>query len=224
MSQRDDHIVERLEASDRLSKCGRELAALESEAGIAEQAAAAREGANFPLVVGDHPHGSPEYLKNTAAYRENERTLTDARLRRAYLSVEDAELRRKLVAKDAECSELRRSNFRIDLRQAEEQLSKAQRAGRFWWIWASAVGFGWAYVGSNLLGGMGTLIGVVASFLFARYLEDLAMHKRALVSKMAQQGVEEAQRDLQDILDEPPRFSTAEGAGVTVTPLEKGVT
>jgi hypothetical protein len=213
MSQRDDHIVERLEASDLLSKCGQELRALESEAGIANQANKAREGANFPLIGDNHPNGSRKQRDDDEAYWENERLITDSRLRRAYFSVPDLEMRRKLIAKDAECGELRRNNFRIDLRQAEEQLMAAQASGQYWWIWACATGSFLVVIGVSLFGTPGALITALAAFFYGKYLEDVAMRKRALAVRTAQQEVDEARSDLDEILNEPPRFTSTEKNG-----------
>lgn len=149
------------EAQGRAKALYDELEALEAQAGIAEKTKRAREGSFIPLgALGDKC--TPE------EYFANEYDYTRRHIRAAYFEVEDAELRKALIAKtlesDKAADEAIAISTRRDINEARRQLESARRyADRTPWVQAlTAIVF--VAIGWKLFKTPGAIAGAIAAY------------------------------------------------------------
>jgi hypothetical protein len=175
-----------MKKDEKLTQLEDECLALEQHAGIAQAMERAYQGSLFPLGAGDGEDPSPD------EYFADESDILRRRMRRAYFSVQDVDLRRKLIALRRKWDKHFLKSFDADVAKADDELREAkQRALSQPWgksalcaVGAVAIGY-WAF---HIAGAVG---GAVAGFFIGQGI--VAKAKRE-----AQAEIEGAENNLAD--------------------------
>lgn len=172
--------------NEKLEQLHTECFALEKEAGIAQPMERAREGRFIPLgALGEDASPDEYFADEFDHFREGARN--------AYFSVEDANLRKRLIALRQKIDTHVAKSFDADLEAVQQVVSAARRKttnqpwelAAFWAVGAVAVGY-WTF---NLVGAIG---GAVAGFFIGQGV--VANAKRA-----AQTELEQAENELKQL-------------------------
>jgi hypothetical protein len=150
LSREQKKLRQQLQARDQ------ELIELEARAGIAEEAEKLRKApaSLFPAALDKEMYSDAwhEAMKEEELTEKAHVRFTDRRLRKLYFTVQDADLRKTLMAKQREIGGLNGHFWQEELADAARRPKAAQRAGRWWWALASFWGAG--YVGARILAGI----------------------------------------------------------------------
>ena len=148
-----------------MRRAGAAVLDLEARAGIASEAARARDV--FPYDTdSDAPFGSAQATAERQREEAEGHEAVVRRIRRVYFGVVDTDLRRALLSGSREVHELRRQASRTAVEDAATQLRNASAAGPS--VWASIFGAlastAWSY-GAYHYAGVGAAIALLAAGL-----------------------------------------------------------
>lgn len=183
--------------------CWKQSLALEQQAGIAETIGRAYDGRYLAL---------PANLTK-ASCEENQEVLDSEReairlhIRRAYLSVSDLSLRKKLIAKFREREALKARYFQQEVYDAHARLNALNTSTRQWWLVAALCGAGLVGVGYVIFTIPGAIMGALAGLFLGRAMENADKHRRAVEVKQAEDDLAEAKSNLDQVASQAATFS-----------------
>ena len=199
-----------LEIEQKLRAFEREARELVQQAGIAEEAERAALPHSALHWDSDAPIGSEQERRETVEYWEDQRRTTAYLLRKAFFSVSDVEMRKRLIAKQREIEDLRRDLFVQAAHDADTALEEARIPRPTWWIAAAIVGTTLVAAGYHFFGIPGTVAGAVTGYFIGRYLEEFAKADHDARMRRAENAQKEAKASKDEILNRPQIFSREE--------------
>jgi hypothetical protein len=166
-------------AREQIKACHQELIDLETRAGIAEAAEKLRTAPpNYFLV---YDAAEPYSDAQREAEREEEafhQRRTTRKIRDLYFAVQDALLRKELIAKDREEGSLALRYWQQELSDAAAKLDTARLTQKHWWVWASVWGIAMLALGFHYFELIGALGGLLVGYLNGRRMEREAIRER----------------------------------------------
>jgi len=181
----------------------KEMERLEAEAGIS---VAVREAGNYTLCpsFSEAPEGTAQYKEEKERfdreYDESVNRTRDALLLHAYFSVQDVELRKRLICAHRQKNSLWSNTYRLNAIDARNDLNNAQKSGRYWPFYAAAIGVGIVLFGYYIAGEIGAICGIVLAYFEGRFIE-------AESKRITENRVEYSRHELEEraILQGKPR-------------------
>lgn len=148
------------------------------------------------------------------AVRQARESGSPAKLRDAYYSVTDVELRNKLISTTGRLDQLYLMKCEQDVSLAKEGLSKAEaKAGQHPWPLLAAAYIGPVVVGQWGLGLFGAIGGAVLGYFLGQWVFDMTKKENAREIDEAKHQLASAQRRNEASKVDPYLFSAAEQQG-----------
>jgi hypothetical protein len=147
---------------EKLEELERKCNALESSAGITEDVERAREGRFIPLGAFGEDVSPDEYFADEYDYIRR-------KIRDAYFSVKDIELRKELIKLRREIEKYHQESYQGDINLAHKEIDKAKLNGRkLPWETAALLGVASVALGYWLFDIVGALAGAVGGFFIGQ--------------------------------------------------------
>jgi hypothetical protein len=199
------------EVRGQAKACHQELVELETRAGIADAAERLKtEPPHYHLVYDAAEPYSDAQREAEQAEEAFHQQRTTRRTRDLYFAVQDAELRKELIAKDREEGTLALCYWQLELSDAAARLETARSMHKHWWAWASTWGIGLLALGFHFFGLIGALGGLLVGYLNGRRMEHEALRARDTAVVDAQRELKEAEDTWNDVRNQPQTFSQRE--------------
>jgi hypothetical protein len=200
------------ESDDKCKVCAKEQRELEKQAGITEL---------IPEWYDTSPDfdwrthfevnefgNADERRRNDILYHENIGKFYASELRKAYFSVGDLELRKRLIAKEYEYIDLswsrdtaEKEEAKAILAEADAALEKARSLRKGWLVSACIFAVVLVYLAYEFFGQWAAIAGAVLAIFFGRYLEQASNLRREAEVKDALNAQEKATGELKDLVD-----------------------
>jgi hypothetical protein len=199
------------EVREQAKACHQELVELETRAGIVDAAEKLRtEPPHYHLVYdAAEPYSDAQREAKQAEEAFHQQHAT-RRTRDLYFAVQDAELRKKLIAKDREEGTLALCYWQQELSDAAVRLDTARSMHKHWWAWASMWGIGLLALGFHFFGLIGALGGLLVGYLNGRRMEHEALRARDTAVVDAERELKEAEETWNHVRNQPQTFSQRE--------------
>jgi hypothetical protein len=199
------------EARNRTKACHQELVELETRAGIADAAEKLRtEPPHYHLVYDAAEPYSDAQREAERAEEAFHHQRTTRRIRDLYFAVQDAELRKELIAKDREEGTFALRYWQQELSDAAAKLDTARSTQKHWWVWASVWGISLLALGFHFFGLIGALGGLLVGYLNGRRMEHEALRVRDTAVADAERELKEAEETWNNVRNQPQTFSQQE--------------
>lgn len=199
------------EVRELAKACHRELVELETRAGIADAAEKLRtEPPHYHLVYDAAEPYSDAQREAERAEEAFHQQRTTRRIRDLYFAVQDAELRKELIAKDREEGTLALRYWQQELSDAAAKLDTARSTQKHWWVWASVWGISLLALGFHFFGLIGALGGLLVGYLNGRRMEHDALRVRDSAVADAERELKEAEETWNNVRNQPQTFSQQE--------------
>lgn len=163
---------------DSLKQLQASCLALEDKAGIHKTIEKARDGRLFPLGATGEDTSSEEYFADEHDHFRN-------KLREAYFSVSDFDLRKELIVTQREIENLIKRNFDAEITSAITAVSNAEiKAQNRPWVTASLIATSSVAIGASFSGFTGAIAGAIGGFFFGQGV--LANAKQTAITELNQ--------------------------------------
>lgn len=191
--------------TEQAKRLGEELDALERQAGIHDQAERAREAPVFWFNPFDLTH------QQRAEEQDTHATRIRRKIRDAYFSIADLDLRKRLISTDRKLHEVWLRSCDDDIGEAAQSVAKARAAAdRQPWEMAALIAgvcVAVGYVGAGLPGAIG---GAVVGFFLGQGTIANAKSKARQHLESAEDLLKEAKADNEELAKRPEYFTVGE--------------
>jgi hypothetical protein len=192
----------------------KELEGLINDAGISAEVQKAQEGP-WPLFLGDiAPFGSEERAAQIKIEEGYEHNYYKRKIRNAYFSVQDIELRKKLIEKERKKQKLHGQYFEAQVYLARQELKKTKgtRSTSCYYI-AALISAVTVFLGHAFFSISGAVAGAIVGYFLGRKIEESARRDYELLVIDAEDNLQEAEKAWQDVKNQPEIFLLGEENG-----------
>ena len=189
----------------------KQLRELQVRAGIDGKIEDAHQNSFDPMYYdSDAPLFSRQSLRESELEFEVARENIRRTVRQYYFAVSDVDLRKELIEKERELTDIHRWNMRDKAFEAHARIQAAAATWQYWWVVAAVFAVSSVVGGAALYQVTGAIAGAMVAYFFGRSFEDAAKEQRAAAIKAAEEVHREAQATADRALNAPYTFTRNE--------------